>query len=282
MSKPAIALGVALLLVLMACFPIAPGGGGTSMTFLDVGEGDAILLRGRSGYTTLIDGGPDPQEIMIKLRSRRISRVDLMVLSHPHADHCAGLVEVMRRMPVGRLLGPGVPTGSSGVYKQLVDAAQERGVPVMPAKEGQRISSGEDVDIDVLYAPSQIERPPENLNDCSIVAMAHAAGADILLCGDIEAEGQRKLLAAHPSVQCDVIKVPHQGAANAATEELFDASKPALAAISVGRDNKYGHPSSKCMDLLAARGVRVLRTDLNGDIELSFDNGRIGQRSSRR
>jgi len=103
-----------------------------------------------------------------------------------------------------------------------------------------------------------------------------------LLTGDLEADAQKTLLRDNPSMACDVIKIPHQGAANAATAELLDASRPALATISVGRDNEFGHPSGKCLDLLAARGVKVARTDKCGDIVITMGNGRIGMQSSRR
>jgi competence protein ComEC len=127
-----------------------------------------------------------------------------------------------------------------------------------------------------------MSRPPANLNDCSVVAMASIESSRVLLTGDIEQDAQDVLLKDHPSMICDVIKIPHQGAANAATAGLIDAARPAIATISVGRLNEFGHPSRKCLDLLASRGVTVQRTDLQGDIVISLGNGRIGLQTSGR
>ena len=279
--RPAVALGISVALVLFACFPILPPSAGKSMTVLDVGEGDATLLED-GGATVLIDGGPDPLIVMRKLRARGVSRIDLMVASHPHADHCAGLVEVMRNMTVGRLLDPGPFPAAGSAYRDLLRLASERKVPATVAKEGQVLGVSPDLSLEVLFAPSELSRPPANLNDCSIVAMARVAGSRVLLAGDIEQDAQQVLLKDHPSMICDVIKVPHQGAANAATDGLIDAARPAIATISVGRLNKFGHPSRKCLDLLASRNVMVLRTDLRGDIVISLGSGRIGLQSSGR
>lgn len=279
--KPAVALGVSAVLVLFGCFPLVQTVGMPRMTVLDVGEGDAALLQAE-GTTVLVDGGPDPNVIVAKLRSRGVSHVDLMVASHPHADHCAGLVQVMRSMPVGRLLEPGEFSGVGGAYEDLLALAARRGVPVTVAAVGQSLSLGARFTLEVLFAPSRLPVPPENLNDCSIVAMAEVEGARVLFTGDIEADAQQTLFHDSPSMACDVIKVPHQGAANAATAALLDASRPAVATISVGRDNEYGHPSKKCLDLLASRGVKVARTDLSGDIVITMGNGRIGMQTSRR
>lgn len=279
---PCVALGLSVALVLLASFNPAVRDGRGSITVLDVGEGDAILLRGMGGTVTLVDGGPDPGIVMRKLRSAGVGRIDLMVATHPHADHCAGLVEVMRRMPVGRLLEPGLSSENGGPYGELKALSGRLRVPTVIAREGQRIQVEPTLSLDVLYAPGSLSRIPHNLNDCSIVMMANAGEARMLLCGDIQSDGQKVLLAAHPSMSCDVMKVPHQGAANGATPGLFDAARPALAIISVGRHNTFGHPSRACLSLLASRGIRTARTDRGGDVAVSFANGRIILRERRR
>lgn len=279
--RPVAALSASAALVLFGCFPLVQTVGTPRMTVLDVGEGDATLLQAE-GAVVLVDGGPDPDAIVNKLRSRGVSHIDLMVASHPHADHCAGLVQVMRSMPVGRLLEPGMFGGTGGAYRDLVALAAERGVPLTVAANGQSIEMGPRFTLEVLFAPSEMPAPPENLNNCSIVAMAEVEGARVLLPGDLEEDAQKTLFADHPSMACDVLKVPHQGAANAATPGLLDACRPTLATISVGRDNTFGHPSAKCLELLASRGVKVARTDLSGDIVINMGNGRIGLQASRR
>jgi competence protein ComEC len=280
--RPFIALGLSVLLVLCACFPILGTAEHASVVILDVDEGDATVLRSPMGSVVLVDGGPDPDTIVGKLQSHGISRIDLMVATHPHSDHSAGLVEVVRRMPVGRLLEPGLRDQPPGPYKDLLASAKERGVATTVAREGQVITVDQQVSIEVLYAPASLKASPGNLNDSSIVSIADVGGFKVLLSGDIESTGQKTLLGAHPSLDCDMIKIPHQGAANAATPELLDAARPRLATISVGRHNTFGHPSARCLTLLASRGIRVERTDLSGDIEISRANDRIEVKTRRR
>jgi len=280
--KPFMALGLSILLVLACCFPVLPKTSHTSVIVFDVGEGDATVLRSSSGAIVLVDGGPEPGQVMRKLRERGISRIDLMVSTHPHADHYTGLVEVLRRMPVGTLLDADAQGFETGSYRELLEAASARNVPVTTAREGMMITVAPDMKMEILYCASCLKSPPENLNDCSIVAMAYVDGARLLLCGDIESEGQETLLSRHPSIECDVIKIPHHGAAEAVGSELLNASRPRLATISVGRDNKFGHPSQKCLSLLASRGIAIARTDSSGDIEIFVRNGKIGLNSKRR
>jgi len=282
MVRPVVALGISGLLVMCACFPILGTAERATVVVLDVGEGDATALLSPAGSVVLVDGGPDPDLIIGKLQSHGISKVDLMVSTHPHSDHTAGLVEVMRRMPVGRLLESGLDARTPGASRELMTTAAERNVPATVARDGQVITVDPQTRLEVLYSPASLREDPINLNDSSIVSLAEVAGLKILLSGDIETTGQEALLRAHPSLDCDVIKIPHQGAANAATPELLDASRPRLATISVGRHNTFGHPSAKCLSLLASRGVAVERTDLSGDIEISVTNGRIGVKTHRR
>ncbi|MBU1672065.1 MAG: ComEC/Rec2 family competence protein [Actinobacteria bacterium] len=254
----------------------------TGVTFLDVGQGDACLLRGAGGATVLIDGGPDGDLLLRKLRERAVSRVDLVVLSHPHADHVAGLVTLMDRMPVGRLLEGGMTGVQSSLYDRLLESAGRRRVRRTVAREGQVVVVSRDLSLRVMRGPRDLPEQPEDPNEGSVVVMAEVEGLEVLLCGDLEVEGQQELVEAHPRLDCDVLKVSHQGAANAACDELLAATSPEVAAISVGRDNKYGHPSDKCLGLLRKWRAAVFRTDRDGDIVVGLDGGRIAVSTSGR
>jgi competence protein ComEC len=262
------------LIVFPALLPPALGAR-DRVTALDVGEGDAILIQDRFGSSVLIDGGPDPHAIVEKLSRRGVSRIDLVISSHPHADHLNGLVQVMREIPVDRLLYPGMH-GDSAAYRELLDIASEKRVPTSVASEGQVISVSRATELEVLYAGTGTPIEPDDENNQSLVAMATIDGARVLLAGDIEAAGQKVLLGFHPDLKCDVLKIPHQGADNAATNGLFDSCRPEVALISVEKGNSYGHPAPGCLRKLSDRGIRVLRTDMSGDIELSVGSGRIG------
>jgi competence protein ComEC len=243
---------------------------------LDVGEGDAILIQDSSGSTVLVDGGPDERKIIRKLEARGIRRIDLVVLSHPHADHASGLVEVLREIPVGRLVDPGLKKEATGTYRELLKTAEDKGIPRTIAREGQVYSVSKEIHLEILYAPRDLPEMPDNLNNCSIVMMADVSGVKALFSGDIEVDAQETLLGQHPDLSCEVLKIPHQGALNASGPEMVESCRPLLALICVERDNPYGHPSARCLAILKERGINVFRTDQNGDIEVSVRSGKIG------
>ena len=279
--KPAVAFMVAVMLALVPCTPIAAFSSSNRVTVLDVGEGDAILVQDRSGASVLVDGGPDGRLLMKKLEALNVRKLDAIVSSHPHADHEAGLITVLQQLPVGRLIDPGLPK-MSGLYRTMIQVAESKGVKRTIAREGQVFRVSSSTELDVLYAPLDLEKIPEDVNDCSLVVMARVAGMRALLSGDIGPKAEDTLLGRHPNLECDLLKIPHQGAREAASARFYEACDPAVAAISVGRDNMYGHPAHECLELLASRGIRVARTDTDGDISLSVDNGRIGLVKARR
>ena len=274
--RPLVALLLAPLILFIPCAAIPGFSAMDRIVALDVGQGDAILIQDRFGGSVLIDGGPDERKIMQKLETRGVRRLDLIMSSHPHSDHASGLVEVLREIPVGRLVDPGLGRDATESYRELLDTAEEKGIPRTVAREGQVFSISKGIRLEVLYAPRDVQGIPDNLNNCSIVVMVDLVGTRALMTGDIEVDAQKAMEELHPDLSCEILKIPHQGAANAAGPELVDSCGPTLALISVERGNRYGHPSARCLDILKDRGIGVFRTDQHGDIEVSVENGRIG------
>jgi len=274
--RPAVAVLLAAALVMLGFVPMPTFRSSDSVTILDVGEGDAVLLRDSKGATVLVDGGPDEDKIIAKLQARGVSRIDLAVSTHPHADHTAGLVAVLEQLPCGRLIDADLPAGEVPERDRLLEAAAARNVPRTVSREGATIGVSSLTQLEVLYPPAEGTEEAKNINENSMVIMAKVGEARVLLTGDIEKGGQEFLLSAHPDLSCQVMKVPHQGAANGMTDGLLEAARPSLAVISVGRDNKFGHPSGQCLRLLEERGIAVMRTDTDGDVEVSVSGGRIG------
>lgn len=273
---PVIALVIACLFAMM---PVSIGriaSGGSRVVFLDVGQGDAIVASDGDGNVVMVDGGPDSGSVVEKLRCRGIDRIDLMVLSHPHADHAEGLVSVTKSMPVGLFLDPGLPNDSTRSYSMLLEALRDRGVETAQAREGQRIELSGRLSMEVLYTVSEAPQFHRDLNNASVVIMLCLDDVSILLCGDIECDGQEELIGLHPDLRCQVLKIPHQGALDAVNEDLIDACNPGLAVISVGANNPHGHPSARCLEELESRGIEVYRTDMSGDVEVAVSGDRIG------
>ncbi|HKX76234.1 MAG TPA: ComEC/Rec2 family competence protein [Acidimicrobiia bacterium] len=223
-----------------------------SAVFLDVGQGDATLLIGRSGEVVLVDGGPDPVILQAALDRYRVRSLALVVVTHAHEDHVRGLTALPGRYPVSRLWYPG-PPHSSPAWEDLTTAAAAAAIPLtVPA-----VGTTEHIDgLSLVVAGPK--RRYEGINDQSIVLWVTAGASRILLTGDVERAAQADL----GPLSTDVLKVPHHGAT---TSDLawLQATRSRLAVISVG-ENDYGHPAPEVLDALS--GAVVVRTDEAGDI----------------
>jgi competence protein ComEC len=247
------ALAGACFLAFIVFAPSSPVHG-AAVVVLDVGQGDAILVRGAAGETVLVDGGPDPVLLLRKLRRFGVNRVDLAVLSHPHADHVSGMVAALQDVQVGRLWHPGFVDGGP-VFEELLHLADSRGIGVDVPTAGWNADIGS-IHLEVLGPVRRYASP----NDQSLVILATVRGRSVLLPGDIEVIAQREL----GTVHADVLKVPHQGAATSDLVWLSEVGAT-TAIISVG-PNTFGHPSAEVVAALEDAGVDVLRTDRDGDV----------------
>ncbi len=226
-----------------------------SVVFLDIGQGDAILVFGEGGEVMLMDGGPDPVLLVRKLRQFGVDRIDLLVVSHPHEDHVAGLLPVAERYPIGVIWQPGF-VDSGTTFARLDRIAADRGIGmVVPALGHHRLGT---LSIEVLGPVRRYASP----NDQSLVLRVE--GDALLLPGDIEAIAQAEL----GPLPARIMKVPHSGSK---TSDLtwLSASGPEVAVISVG-PNSFGHPSDSVIDVLHEAGSDVVRTDQAGDVVISL------------
>ncbi len=252
--RAAVVLAAAGVVAVVVAWPVAPPSAPT-VIFLDVGQGDSALLVGPSGETILVDGGPEARTLVAALRRHHVRRIDLMVVSHRHADHVAGLLGIVGSVDIGRLWHPG-PV-EPGLLADLVDAAAAAGAVVETPGLGWSARVGA-FTVEVLGPVRRYASP----NDGSLVLWVEAGGRSLLLPGDIEAIAQADL----GPLRADVLKVPHQGSA---TSDLawLTASAGDLAIISVG-PNTFGHPSDEVIATLRRAGAEVLRTDEEGDVEV--------------
>lgn len=229
---------------------------------LDVGQGDAILVASGDGRTALFDGGPDPARLEEKLSAYGVASLDLVVLTHVHADHAAGLLAVLGRRPVGELWLPSGPH-STPAARDVLQLVESTGVRAGPAPVGRTVSWGE-LQIEVLGPVRRYASP----NDQSIVVrLGVPDGPKLLLTGDIETHAQADLA----GVTADILKVPHQGAATSDPDWLAEVGA-GWAIISVG-PNDFGHPAREVVAALEASGARVSRTDRSGDVVVALSAG---------
>jgi competence protein ComEC len=279
---------VALLVVAISTLALGDAAArATRLVMLDIGQGDAILVESRGGARLLVDGGPDPDRLLLELDARIPPwdrRIDLVVLTHPHEDHVAGLVRVLERYRVGRVFEPGMRGQSPGW--EAWDAALQHGPPRATLAAGATLRLDE-VALEVVWPRAPVPRSPPStgrgINDVSVVLLGEANGRRFLLTGDAEDDVDPGLLALGLP-RLDVLKVAHHGSATATSGALLDVTRPALALISVGAGNDYGHPAPSTVERLREHGARVMRTDQEGSIavELRPDGLRVTSSGPRR
>lgn len=230
-----------------------------------MGQGDAILVRTPAGRTLVVNGGPAPLALAQAL-GRRLPlwerAVDIVLLSHPHADHLTGLLAVLERYPVRLVIEPGLPVATPE-YQRFREIVARRGLRRLVARAGQVVVLDAATRLEILHPEAGETGDP---NSRSVVARLQTGPGSVLFTGDLPRSRQPGL-AGRP-VQSTVLKVPHQGAADALDPGFLAAVRPRVAVISVGRLNRYGHPALATLTLLDRYGVRVLRTDLDGTIVL--------------
>lgn len=247
---------------------------GWRFAMCDVGQGDATVLAAGDGAGVVVDAGPDPVLVDRCLRSLGVTRVPLVLLTHFHADHVAGLPGVLRGRSVGEIQTTGYQEPSAQARFVRAQAAAHR-VPVSEAVAGERRRAGSGaLDWQVIWPTARGPGPasaPEGPNDASVTLLVRAVGITLLLLGDLEPPAQRAL-ARTPAVAglppVDVLKVAHHGSAYQ-DPGLLRRAAPRLALISCGRDNTYGHPAPRTVAALRAGGAEVLRTDTDGAIAVA-------------
>lgn len=239
-----------------------PPVGGARIEFLDIGQGDATLIRPSGLDPILVDGGPPGGEIESALKSAGVDRLEAVIATHADLDHIGGLYEVFEGHEVGRYLFDGTPG-------DLAKQAKDTGAALGMLSEGNRLKLGP-LQLEVLWPPPRGPgfTPPEDRNERSLVLLVSMGGNRILISGDAEAEA----VSVDPG-PVDVLRTAHHGSDDAGLEGFLKLARPELAVISVGADNTYGHPTKATLEALGAAGAETLRTDRDGTISLILTRG---------
>jgi competence protein ComEC len=242
---------------------------------LDIGQGDSLLIRTPAGHNLLIDGGPSGRLVTEALGDELPfwdRKLDMVVLTHPDNDHLTGLIRVLERYDVGQVMTGRQETDSDAfqAWRKLLD---EEEVPVHTVAAGAWIDLGEGARLEVLGPPPGRFEEESESNNASLILKLTWRQASFLFTGDAEAAAESALLADDADPRAVVLKVAHHGSAYSTSSSLLNAVRPVVAAISVGEDNRFGHPSEATLERL--KGTLVLRTDEQGEISFSTNGDRL-------
>ena len=242
---------------------------GLVVRFFDVGQGDAALISTPEGANVLIDGGPGRGGGRDQLAALGVKRLDVVVASHPHADHIIGLPAVLARIPVGMVLQPGCDD-SSQIQIDLDLAIVDEQVPVRNPRAGDVFTVGS-LRLEVLSPDRCWSGTESDTNNDAIVLLATYRGDTVLLATEPEEPAQEWLLESGAPLHAELLKVPHHGAATS-LPEFFQAVDADVAIVSVG-ENDYGHPVPETLEALEGTGAVIWRTDQHGTITVTFEGG---------
>lgn len=257
------------------------------LTICNVGQGDAIYLRTPKGADILIDGGPNDQALSCLSRHMPFwdRQLEMVILTHPQADHLTGLISVFKNYQVKYFLAESLANPTTG-FQELRRAISKEQVEILIPQAGDKITIG-GIKIKILWPkekigdlrfwqnPTESDRSKEigrqvDLNTFSIISEIIYADFNAILVGDADLKVLSEAIGGSEG-NIEVLQVPHHGSRFGLNEEILEKIQPEMGIISVGKNNRYGHPAKETLDLLREKTIRVLRTDEDGDIEIISD-----------
>ena len=247
--------------------------------FMDIGQGDCILVYS-NGYSALIDTGIEESsaQLCADLKGMGIKTIDAMVISHLHDDHTGGVRVVLDNFKVSNLILPELSVESSelGTAQLAINEVKSSGGEVHSAEQGMNFEIGE-FELTVLASYGEMN----DENNRSVILVAEIDGVKFFFSGDAEVKAEKQLLTEGLDLKCDVFKAGHHGSSTSNCEELLKAVRPRYVAISVGKDNMYGHPHNEALYSFERIDADVFRTDTDGDITFYIEDGKITPKTER-
>jgi competence protein ComEC len=252
--------------------------------FLDVGQGDAIFVRTPSGRQLLVDGGPNGTVLLSRLGGVMPfwdRSIDLVVLTHPDADHLTGLIPLLERYRVERVIfRPVEEEQATEAYRYWLQLLEAEGAAIYTGEAGLQLTLDTGLAMEVLHpGPEPVRGNKDDINNNSVVTRLSYGQVAVLLPGDIGAEAESELIARKVLLRSTVLKLPHHGSCSSTSPQFLEAVSPQVVVISVGADNRFGHPCAGVLERL--EGTPLYRTDENGTVEIISDGTRVWVKAER-
>ena len=279
--KPFCRKNICLLLLFILWLPAATGctshsqSDQLSLHMIDVGQGDSLLVITPEGNTILIDAGDPTQgdRVVAYLRRQGVTRIDHLVVSHPHGDHIGGLDAVLNTLPVSRVYMPPV-IHTSQLFENLLHLMSVKNIPLHLIRETTSLFEEETASAAILSTGYDYG---DHYNNWSLVVRVTHGEQVFLLTGDAEAEAEDRMLEVFPPalLQANVLKAGHHGSASSSTDAFLNTVRPEVVLISCGTGNLYGHPHPAVLERLSNRDIWIYRTDKQGSVVVYSDGNRI-------
>lgn len=248
--------------------------------FLDVGQGDSAFIKTPENHQIIIDGGPDSSVLRGVSKNMPFwdKSFDLVILTHPESDHMQGLLYILQRYKADYILWSGIKKTAPeyDAWLKVLEKQKKMGAKILIAESGQEIKAG-DVLIDTLFPFESLEgREMKNSsNDSCVVSKVIFGKNSFIFAGDIDSKAEEELVNSGENISSNVLKVAHHGSKYSTSDLFLSAVRPGFAVISVGAENTFGHPTPETLQRLEKSGIKVERTDKNGDIEFVSDGKNI-------
>jgi competence protein ComEC len=247
------------------------------MQIVDCGQGDCILVKGPGGETIVVDAGDlgTEDKILPQLKKQDVSTIDLLVATHPHADHIGAMKTLLETYDVKKVLLTDA-TQTTKTYLAILQTIKDKKIPKMLAKAGDTLTIGE-IGIEILGPVKKYD----DLNNMSIVMRLTYKNTRFLLTGDAENKSENDILKKFGDVKADVLKAGHHGSSTSTGKAFLAAINPKYAAISCGKGNDYGHPHKETLALFKKNKIDYFRTDLSGNIYFYSDGDTVTVQTER-
>ena len=241
--------------------------------FIDVGQGDSVLIQTPEGNTMLIDGGPreNGASLVSYLKKQGVTKINVMVATHPHEDHIGGLISVINSFQVDNIIDSGV-SHTTKTYKNYLTTIQSKNINFVNWSLGQQFDFGKNIDFTIVGPTT---KSSSELNDSSIVIYFKYNKNTFLFTGDAESIEEGKIVSSGANINADVLKVGHHGSDSSCCLKFLKAVSPSIAIISCGKSNSYGHPNDITLKNLTTIGAKIYRTDITGNIVIECDGNSL-------